>query len=163
MTTEKLKNPLRIVFNATVAIFIILFTTYTVIKLTLVENNSYDPYSKALNEVSNTIEIVSTQGWAFIRPFLQLCIILLVVEWTFNKIGISFSGESKMEWNIQTVIALIIVGAFTLAALSGIAGVSYLEDIALVVIGFYFGSREKKPLHTTRTDGSVPPSDTPTI
>ena len=56
-----------------------------------------------------------------------------------------------MEWNVQTIIALVVVVAFSLAALTGIEGVADLKDIALVVVGFYSGTK-KKSLEVTKGD-----------
>lgn len=44
---------------------------------------------------------------------------------------------------MQTIIALVIMVAFALAALSGIEGAAMLKDVALVVVGFYFGTQKR--------------------
>lgn len=49
-----------------------------------------------------------------------------------------------IEWNTQTLIAVIVVGAFAAAALGGLTvGLGALKDVALVVVGFYFGTQRR--------------------
>jgi hypothetical protein len=143
MENKKQKNPLRIILNTSIFAFFILLIAFVCLKILIV----YDPdgaRKNTLTQVVTNVEEISKVGWNLIKPFLQLVIILLIVEWILNKLGISFtSKESKVEWNVQTIIAIIIVVAFALAALSGIAGVESLKELSLVVIGFYFGSKRR--------------------
>ena len=137
------KNPLRILLRVTISLFIILLIVFIGLKVVTV----YEPdggRKLLLTEIVSKIESISLLTWNFLKPFLQLIVILLIVEWLLGKFGFSFtSKESKVEWNVQTIIALVIVSSFALAALSGIEGVGYLKDLSLVVVGFYFGSQKR--------------------
>jgi hypothetical protein len=39
---------------------------------------------------------------------------------------------------------LIVISAFAIAALAGLDGAGSLKDVALVVVGFYFGSQRRR-------------------
>lgn len=146
--SEKKHNPLRLIVNSSIIIFALILLTYVGIKLGAIYDK--DEYRKTLFlQISSKIELLCFLIWEFLRPFLQLIIILLIAEWILGKFGISISPkQSKIEWNIQTIIAIIIISAFALAALSGVSGVDYLKDVALVVVGFYFGSQKEKKEQT---------------
>jgi hypothetical protein len=45
---------------------------------------------------------------------------------------------------VQAFIAVAIVGALVIGALAGIGRIDTLKDIALVVVGFYFGTRRSQ-------------------
>lgn len=157
-TFQKIKNPLRIIMNTTIVVFFLILILYVVLKLLLVYESD-DRLKQGLMEIVSKIETISELGWDFVKPFLQLAIILLIVEWVLTKIGINFSQPNKLEWNIQTIIALLIVGAFTIAALGDIPGVGYLQDIALVVVGFYFGSQNKRDSNLIKAAGGAETKD----
>ncbi len=62
--------------------------------------------------------------------------------------------------NVQALIAIIIVSSVCIAALAGVREVNALKDLALVVVGFYFGSRRRPVDIDSQTDG-VPVSPAP--
>ena len=82
-------------------------------------------------------------AWNFVSPLLQLIVVLTVLEWFAERMGVSVRlQELGLTWNVQTLIALAVISSFCIAALAGLRGVEYLKDITLAVIGFYFGSRQ---------------------
>jgi hypothetical protein len=137
-------NSLRIIIKTTAWIFVVLLVVYIGLKV-VVAYNSFDAKSTEL--VASTVQEVRSLAsvfFDFVRPFIQLVIILLVLEWLLNKFGLSFDRRtSKFDWNVQTIIALVVVGSFALAALSGVEGAGMLKDVALVVVGFYFGTQKR--------------------
>ncbi len=137
------RNPLRLIINTTIFIFIFLLIVYVAIRVVLV----YDIDIKREELLQTTAEDLRSIGiyvFDFIRPFLQLVIILVILEWLLNKFGISLNlNILKLDKNVQTPIALVIIVAFALAALSGVDGAGMLKDVALVVVGFYFGTQKK--------------------
>jgi hypothetical protein len=105
-----------------------------------------DPeHKRALQQLIPQIGILGVGAWEFIRPFLQLIIVIVIILWLLEKLGVSLtSRETRFEWNVQVIIALIIVSAFAIAALAGISdSIGALKDLALVVVGFYFGTQKK--------------------
>ncbi len=77
----------------------------------------------------------------------QLFVVLVVVEWFLKRMGLSFRSSSilkGLEWNTQTIIAVVVITAFSIAALAGLTtGLGALKDVALVVVGFYFGTQKR--------------------
>ena len=129
------------IIKAAVGIFLFLLLVYIGAQIL----TYFYPQNNALWErFSNTISFISAETWNFKRPFLQLIIILLILEWLLAKFGIKLIPEQlKIDLNIQTVIALIVVVAFCIAALGNIPGMGALKDLAFVVVGFYFGVNKK--------------------
>ena len=96
------------------------------------------------NLLSIELKHISVGIFTFFLPFIKLIIILLIVEWILGKLGMNFEKKStNLEWNVQTLIGVMIIFGFVIAALLEMKGVTYLKDIALVVVGFYFGSQRK--------------------
>lgn len=95
--------------------------------------------------VSERISAVGGEAWGFGRPILQLLIILVILEWVIKRAGLRIDLSSvHLSADIRAVLALLVVVAFALAALSGGPGTSSLEDVCLVVLGFYFGGLTKE-------------------
>jgi len=107
--------------------------------------------------VADRIGQVTSEAWDFARPILQLVVVLLIIK--------SFAGFVNMESDVQRLIfsdtrsllATVVVVAFAFAALAGTPGQSLLKDVALVIIGFYFGGLNKKGGHN---DDVAPSADT---
>lgn len=111
--------------------------------MTIAYDNEYKRI-ELLRSIADDTRLLGLSVFEFVRPFLQLVIILIILEWLLNRFGLSLTKEAfKLDWNIQTIIALVVIIAFSLAALSGVAGAGMLKDVALVVVGFYFGSQKK--------------------
>lgn len=141
------RNPLALLVKATIWVFGLLLFSYVAsqIALALLGADPRNRYAVALQMLLGNLSAVSSAAWEFAKPLLQLVVVFLILDWIFGKLGVSFSGRrrSDFEWNIQTLIAVMVVGAFTIAALSGISGAGVLKDLALVVVGFYFGSQKR--------------------
>jgi hypothetical protein len=149
------KNPLRTVIRYAVWIFLTLLLIYVLLNAAVAELQ----YLKAdsayatkitpeviarVQHVSDRIETITGYAWEFFVPFLQLALLFLIIDWLLTRFGIDvLSRKIKLDWSIQTVIALIVISAFAIAALGGLQGVGSLKDVALVVVGFYFGSQRK--------------------
>ena len=142
-----IKNPLRLIVNTTIVVFIILLIAYigAQVALAALPNDSDNlKRTELLRTLSDNIRILSIFVFDFVKPFLQLIIILIVLEWLLNKFGLTLNRDAvKFDWNVQTVIGVVVIIAFSLAALSGVPGASMLKDVALVVVGFYFGTQKK--------------------
>lgn len=84
----------------------------------------------------------------FIAGPLSLAIILHVLlnvaeKFGFDKITASSFRNLTKGFNVQAGLAVILIVAFAIAALSNVGDVVALKDIALVVVGFYFGDRKR--------------------
>lgn len=141
--TQSFRNPLRVILNTTIFVFILLLIIYVSIRVAITYDTDYKRVD-LLRSVAEDIRLLSLSVFQFVRPFLQLVIILVILEWLLNKFGLSLKRDSmRLDWNVQTIIALVVIIAFALAALSGVEGAGMLKDVALVVVGFYFGTQKK--------------------
>jgi hypothetical protein len=136
-----LKNPFRLVINTFLFLFFILLLLYLGIEAFRILG---DPlYRDKADNLYKDYVVFLNEAWRFARPLVQLVLILAIVEWILKRLGIALFGERIVfEWNIQTIIAIIVVSAFALVALSG-GAIDPLKDVALVVVGFYFGTQKK--------------------
>jgi MFS family permease len=143
---------MRTVIRAFVAILAVYILAVASLEITAYINSSSTGYGdhergSAENQRIDRVENLLTNGalnaWTFAMPLLQLVVVLLVLEWFGERLGFRMKlQELGLTWNIQTLIAIVVIVSFCIAALGGIRGVSDLKDIALAVIGFYFGSRQ---------------------
>ena len=135
-------NLLKLLINSIIRIFGVLYITYfSIFIYTLILSDDRKKESMIL--LVESIQSISKITWDFIQPFLQLLILLVIIEWIIKKLNISFANDSRFDWNVQTVIALIVTTAFSMAALTNLSGATVLKDLALVVVGFYFGTQKK--------------------
>lgn len=147
--TESRRNPVQFLVKATIWVFVILLLLYLCVEAALaflvLAYPSASQYQTAFIPLLTSISGVSSAAWDFAKPLLQLSVVLLIVDWILGKFGLSLASRRRagLDWNIQTIIALMVVGAFSIAALGGLSGVSVLKDLALVVVGFYFGSQKR--------------------
>jgi hypothetical protein len=80
--------------------------------------------------------------WVFARPIVQLIIILFVAYSFAQLMGLNKENITALNTlDIKTVLAFFVVGAFCLAAFLSENPATWLKDLALVVIGFYFGTK----------------------
>jgi hypothetical protein len=88
----------------------------------------------------------------FIAGPLSLAIILHILISMAEKLGWRTDALTSMSFDprrlsmgsgVQAVIAVVIIIAFAVSALGNVGQVSALKDIALVVVGFYFGDRKR--------------------
>ena len=109
-----------------------------------------------VQSLQKTISIL--RDWAqdigkFLSPLVQFGLVVFILLWAVERIygaeGLKMmsTGAERMDgqFNIQSFIAIIVVIAFSISALTGVgAHVGDLKDIALVVVGFYFGTRRRQ-------------------
>jgi len=93
-----------------------------------------------------TETMLLTQIVPFILNIARMVIIIALLIWLLKRVGFNFQmiNMENVHWNIQSLIAILVIGAFSLAALGGMTeGAGMLKDLALVVVGFYFGTQSK--------------------
>jgi hypothetical protein len=94
-------------------------------------------------------------------PAPVLALILLTLEAATKRLGIDWSLKSfKIMWDIRALIAAFVVVTFCIAALGGSNATETIKDVALVVIGFYFGGLGR-PRPGEGTAGQVTINKTP--
>jgi len=95
-------------------------------------------------------------GWGgelghFIAPVVQLALIVMILIVAAERFGFT---HDKKAWggfaglgtanNVQALIAITIIGALVIGVLGGVDRIDVLKDLALVVVGFYFGTRRRQ-------------------
>lgn len=125
-------------------LFIALFITLVIIMISIFGIIGFVLIEQSTGNLGAAIGIAMPVVNVVAGP-LQLIIILIILAWALDRFGIRFSSiEAKVEWNTQSILAMVIVVAFALAALGGMdRGATLLKDLALVVVGFYFGTQRK--------------------
>jgi hypothetical protein len=135
-------------------LWVITFVTITVLRFSILEATGPGPEDyrmHALVEAQTALLSTGTNVVGFLAPVVQFGLIVAILIFAAQKIGIlTATGQATIlgtgsSYNIQAVIAFIVVGAFSLSALTGLSShVGDLKDIALVVVGFYFGTRRRE-------------------
>jgi hypothetical protein len=104
--------------------------------------STHSEYANLASSALLVIQPVGGQAWAFARPLLQLLIVIILIDWVFQRLGIQIrGGVQSFKWDVQAIIAIIVIAAYAVAELGGIG--TGLKDIALVVVGFYFGKQRR--------------------
>lgn len=133
---------MRQLISYTVLIFLVLFGAYLCIEL--IPSDRLGGIDR-VRIISDRISIISSESWKFVRPLLQLAFIILIFQFLIERFGPGAESLKFVAADFKSLLALIVVCAFCLASLSGSEGAGSLKDVALVVIGFYFGGLSKKP------------------
>jgi hypothetical protein len=129
-------------FNTAVFVFVLIFAAYLAVQLIPVQLWTTTDRAQI---ISDSIQTVAKEAWAFFRPFAQLTIILWILQLVLDRTGIKLDLKSlSLAWDIRSLIAILVVVTFCIAALANIGSSSTLKDVALVVIGFYFGGLTNK-------------------
>jgi len=129
-----------------------------------IEVASVDPaMAQQLSPARSLVWAIGANAWAFARPLLQLIVVFLILDWLLSKVGVRLSLTDIGAWNTQTFIAGLIITTFCVAVLANIEAVSYLKDVVLIVIGFYFGTRAQslRPEGSAGMAVATPPAPSP--
>jgi hypothetical protein len=93
----------------------------------------------AYRKISGTIKDLVVFVFDFARPFVEIILLFLIVDWAIRRFKIQVAIPQFSDWKIMNIVVVLVIGSFVFAALRGLNGVTYLRDLALVVLGFYFG------------------------
>jgi hypothetical protein len=142
------------ILNLTVIIFFMIFLSYLIIEI--VPSDTLGGIDR-VRIISERIETIASEAWKFFRPILQLIIILFIIEWIAKRAGFKLDlSNIEINKDVRSLLAIIIVIAFSLAALSGSPSSGALQNVCLVVIGFYFGGLSKR--QSDQLDNAIKPS-----
>jgi hypothetical protein len=104
--------------------------------------NKLEGSNEAIRSIAKDISGAILHIWLFARPIVQLIVVLFVAYSFAQLFGITKENIATFNaLDIKTVLAFFVIGAFCLAAFLSENPASWLKDIALVVIGFYFGTK----------------------
>ena len=93
----------------------------------------------AYQKISAMIQELAVLIIDFARPFVEVILLLLLVDWAVRRFNIQLTIPPFADWKVANIVVVLVMGGFVVAALRGLTGVTYLRDLALVVMGFYFG------------------------
>ena len=93
----------------------------------------------AYQKISAMIRELATFMLDFARPFVEVILLLMLVDWAVRRFNIQLTIPPFADWKVANIVVVLVMGGFVVAALRGLTGVTYLRDLALVVMGFYFG------------------------
>ncbi|WP_105430218.1 hypothetical protein [Neorhizobium sp. T6_25] len=123
------------------------------------------PSNMSIAALNGTVQTWSQAMGQFISPILQLALILIILLAAAEKLGFSASDANNNTFSlfglakstsVQAFIAVAIIVAVVIGALANIARIDVLKDLALVVVGFYFGKRPGETI-AAKVDGSESP------
>ncbi|MGE4278141.1 MAG: hypothetical protein AB7G62_01045 [Magnetospirillum sp.] len=95
----------------------------------------------ASKDIINAVIGLAKDIWSTISPILQLAAVMFIVWWFFKKSGISLTDIGSSS-ETQKILAITVISSLCLAAFVNTEAANILKDIALVVVGFYFGSKQ---------------------
>jgi hypothetical protein len=93
----------------------------------------------AYRKINSMIHDLAAYVIDFARPFVEIMLMFLIVYWAKHRFNVQLEIPPMGDWKIGNMLVIIVISGFVFAALRGYSGVTYLHDLALVVLGFYFG------------------------
>lgn len=98
-----------------------------------------------------TLLSIGQQLGSFVAPVLQLALIIFILIAAAQQLGFAQDtkwvrnlGSLSSANNVQAFIAVTIILGVVVGALADIQALPALKDLALVVVGFYFGTRKRQ-------------------
>jgi hypothetical protein len=80
--------------------------------------------------------------WDSTSPVLVAGFIVAAVGYGLSRLGFSSELVRRItDINIQGVIATVVISSLAILSIVNIPGANIVKDLALVIVGFYFGSR----------------------
>jgi len=133
-----------------IAVGLLWFTLTTGLTLYLAKSPPVDPQKSVASLI-----LAEAVKWGpnlgnFIAPVLQVALIIMILIAAAERFGLTkdknWAGFAALSipTNVQAFIAVAIIGAVVIAALAGLDKGGVLKDLALVVVGFYFGTRRRQ-------------------
>ena len=94
--------------------------------------------------IAEQIKTVFTSVFDFLHPFIQLAVLLFVINWAVKRFNIKLEGFQWQQVNVEKfVVVVFTVGFIALAFMGRLDSLAYTKDLVLVALGFYFGSLHK--------------------
>lgn len=116
-------------------------------------------YLKSIADVQNAVNTgllaLLREGWDVAKPALELLLILGVLVWAWQVTFKDRANNLNLQWDTRTMIGVVLIGTFCLATLINSSAANLLKDVVLVVVGFYFGTREAQPKQDAVSKGTT--------
>ena len=102
------------------------------------------PIDQRSQFLSGKLAAVSREVWAFGRPILRAALLLAIALSLLSFFNLDLKTlTGGIPWDIRSLLAFLVVGSFCVASIAGSDYSSFLKDVSLVIIGFYFGGLPK--------------------
>jgi hypothetical protein len=95
--------------------------------------------------VTEEIKSIFLTCWDFARPFVQVILFVVLLSWISKQFDWQARIPAFSEWKPYNMVVVLVVAGFVFAAVRGLGATNDLKDVALLVIGFFFGTLKKQP------------------
>lgn len=97
--------------------------------------------SLLLQQFSPAAGRFATEIWSFLAPILSLVVIVVILKWLLfsSKDSALREGVGSMVRDVPSLIAIIVLVTLCLLPVVRVDVPQPLSNIALVIVGFYFG------------------------
>lgn len=97
------------------------------------------------DEIFKGVQVLLAGVWGFLKPILQLMIVIALLRWLlFSQQGQLSSQIRSLLADVPSVIAILVISAICLVTILGADIPPALANVALVIVGFYFGQERQK-------------------
>lgn len=144
--TFKIINRLINIFGSIISVFLLLIFISIIFYLILPlisDSVEYETFLK-IDQMYERLDPIMNNIWNFIKPLIQFIIIIFILKWVVLSSNKTSNKLQNLIKDIPSFIALIVITTLCLIPLVGYKIPSSIANIALVIVGFYFGNKFKK-------------------
>lgn len=100
-----------------------------------------------ITSLTNVFAPLAPEVWKFLAPLLSFVTVVAVIRWLFfAKSADALRAQiAKLAGDVPSFIAILVLFAICLLPLTGIPLPEAISNIALVIVGFYFGTKRARP------------------
>ena len=96
--------------------------------------------SSIFGNIFGQVNTLASKIWDFLKPILQFIIVIVLLRWLlFSNQGRLSKQFQNIVRDIPSVIAVLVVGTLCLITILGMSIPDAISNVALVIVGFYFG------------------------
>ena len=101
-----------------------------------------------LKNLSNFIPAI----WSFLKSILFLLVIALMFRWILLSPGLGLGEHVKrLTADLHSALAILVICTVCILAILGVGIPSAVENIALVIVGYYFGRKHEDKAQDLKT------------
>lgn len=99
-----------------------------------------------MEQLTSLVANLGTSIWSFLSPILTLAVIIILAKWLlFPRVGERIGNKlSTMVTDIPGFIAVAVVSTVCIMPLLRVEVPAAFSNIALVIVGYYFGSERNR-------------------
>lgn len=152
--TFRIINRVINIFGGIITVFLLLIFISIVFYLFLpLMTNSFEheTYLK-IDQIFQKIDPIMNKIWDFIKPLIQFVIIVFIIKWVVFSNSKTSDKLQNLIKDIPSFIALVVIATLCLIPIIGYTIPAPIGNIALVVVGFYFGNKYNTHENNTGKD-----------